>query len=79
MTLMAPKDPVPAENDEGSVCSAATTLEFEDANLRGEINLIVNNTGVHSIHLCYKIKPNRVKICTKYCLFKLALYIRFHK
>lgn len=79
MTFMAPKDSVRAVNDEVSLSCAAEALEFEDANLRGEINLIVNNTRVHSIHLCYKIKPNRVKICTKYCLFKLALYIRFHK
>lgn len=43
VTFMAPKDPVPAVNDEISFSCAAAALEFEDANLRGEINLIVNN------------------------------------
>ena len=48
---MAPKDSVLAVNDKVSLPCAAEALEFEDANLRGEINLIVNNTRVHSIHM----------------------------
>ena len=51
---MAPKDPAVAVNDEVPLSCAAEALEFEDANLRGKINLIVNNTRGHSIHLCIK-------------------------
>lgn len=44
VTFMAPKDSIPAVNDEVPLSCAAEALEFEDANLRG-IAEVLNNEG----------------------------------